>query len=280
MKKLTAFMLLLSCFLALVGCSPSQPQKNTSVSGTTAPTPTTQALPIATTTPPTTAGKSADIIEVWAGNGGGENTQNYYGNTQPGTIIIEERLSAAIQNYPGENYVFAVFVINKSLNAVGYAKEFLAPFVTDEAHRELFEVRQIVFMSAEQIAALECPSNYWMVLGLAVKSSYDNPLITKENIDDLGNEAQDVSVLFKTDSDDREDIRRAAEEVIANYGITEDMIIHKTTLRPYFIAKLDTEMIARMLEDPMIVSIRNRKVMFPICVLVERASGNEIYIYN
>ena len=124
-------------------------------------------------------------------------------------------------------------------------------------------------MSAEQIAALECPSNYWMVLGLAVKSSYDNPLITKENIDDLGNEAQDVSVLFKTDSDDREDIRRAVEEVIANYGITEDMIIHKTTLRPFFIAKLDTEMIARMLEDPMIVS-----------VLVERASGNEIYIYN
>lgn len=275
MKKLTAMMLVLACFLALTGCKPAQPGSTTAP--TTAVPQTTAAPP--TTVPPTTAPDPATFTEVWVAFGG---VIDFAAPIING-VRLRQDVNAAMQAFSNENYIFALSVSilseNKSKEEVYEA--IFKPFITYEELKgdmNLFEV----FLTAEQINALKCPPGFEALVFM--NEVGPDKFITKEGILEITGTTRRVDVWFKCETvGDRDEnvaaLLKTAEEIFSDYGITDDMLYREYYgFNRNFEVELEVNKIARMLEDPRIDFILDFEHAESKYVLVDRISGRVEYI--
>lgn len=282
MKKLTAMMLVLACFIALTGCKPAQPG-STTAPATAAPTtavPQTIAAP-PTTVPPTTAPDPATFTEVWEVSYHGDFDHPYLPSVNG--VRLGKELDAAMKTFSAPNYVFPLSV---NIGPEDATKEeiyeaIFKPFITYEELKEdgnLFEV----FLTAEQIAALKCPNGFSASIHLKF---WESKLIWEGNIDEITTPTKHVKVEYECASGNtREENemlgQKAADEIIADYGIAEEMISFIAVYGAYFEADLDKETIARLLDDPRIKWISDIDYQESDYVLVDRGTGSLEYFYE
>lgn len=207
---------------------------------------------------------------IW-GNGVSDNIVEQYGDeATTGTIIIAESLKNAIENSDNEKDLFAVMVTEMTgATPNDVYNTFVKPLNVNEEYLET----GIIFVSEKQITALECPSDFSLVLSLAIKPYEDKP-VNQETLDTTANEKMKVKIYLKYNVDDilaqyqeqlsghsdeeyqqmqqtiiETEISQMVNEFIADYEITAESISGIGIYIPEFTAELDTTLISQITED-------------------------------
>ena len=207
---------------------------------------------------------------IW-GNGVGDNIVEQYGDeAATGTIIIAESLKNAIENSDNEKDLFAVMVTEMTgATPNDVYNTFVKPLNVNEEYLET----GVIFVSEKQITALECPSNFSLVLSLAIKPYEDKP-VNQETLDTTTSEKMKVKIYLKYNVDDilaqyqeqlsglsdeeyqqmqqtiiETEISQMVNEFIADYEITAESISGIGIYIPEFTAELDTTLISQITED-------------------------------
>ena len=288
MKKLTAMMLVLACFLALTGCKPAQPGSTASSTvpgGTTAVPPTTTvspttAVPPTTTLPSTTAPDPATFTEVWRSDLAGYEPSADREPPEINGVRIYDDVKAAMETFSDPNNIFPLWIWVTPADAPEeeiYDAIFKSYIAYDEMESDkgIYEV----CLTAEQIADLKCPSGYTAIIQMA---PWPEIYFWEGNIDEITTPTKRVEVWFECPAGgDRDEnlaaIQNKANEIYAAHGITEDMLCEKPFAIRKFTANLSKDIIASLLEDSRITSIQDVEHEEFEYVLVDRATGSIEY---
>ncbi len=215
-------------------------------------------------------GETDTAIIVW-GDGIGDNSIEKYGDkATKGTIFITDSLKKAMSDSKNDNDRFAVIITELTgASANDVYNKFVKPLGVTEEYLET----GIIFITEKQISTLECPSDLSLVLSLAVKPYEDKP-VNKETLDTKENSKMVVKVYLKYNLDntlmkykeqlsglDGEDYQKAKQLVVEkdikqllnnfidDYKIPDKAIIERGIYIPKFTAELDTDFIARIIDD-------------------------------
>lgn len=207
---------------------------------------------------------------IW-GNGVGDNVVEEYGDeATKGTIIIAESLENAMKNSDDEKDLFAVMVTEMTgATPNDVYNTFVKPLNINEEYLET----GVIFVSETQIIALECPSDFSLVLSLAIKPYEDKP-VNQETLDATVSENIKVKVYLKYNVDDilsqyqeqlsglsneeyqqmqqsiiETEISQMVNKFIADYEITAESISGIGIYIPEFTAELDAALISKIIED-------------------------------
>ena len=284
MRKLTAYILVLVCFLTLTGCKPSQNQGTTaptSTGGTTATTGT--AAPLTTGIPTTTAPDPATFIEVWPSTSHGYEGFDDYLPCVNG-ISLHKDLDAAMQIFLDPHYVFPL-VVTVSLKEATKEEIYEAIFKPYIAYDELkSEGGQYykVFLTAEQIADMKCPDGVYADIQMEM---WTEKAIWEDNVDEITAPTKHVKVEVActyghNPEENKALATKAVDEIFADHGITEDMVSYRSSYSAVFKAVLDKDIIAGLVVDPRIEWIMDIDHEGSDYVLVDRASGTVEYVYD
>lgn len=227
--------------------------------GSTTPTVPNNTTAPTTAVPPTTMGTTAGGTVIWCENTFGDlSDDRYEGVAEKGKIMFAKSLEEAMKKSANRNDIFAVYVEVMPGVPMDYVYDtFVKPLNVQEDYMK----HGIIFLTADQIAAAECPSDYWLVFHLAVDPNRALPernyVITPEYLDKVTRETMEVFVWFKSPPDlNKENVKaelaKIRDAIYADYGITEDMLTTNSIRLPRFIARLDVATIAKLLEDPRI----------------------------
>ena len=216
--------------------------------------------------------QSGDLANnvIW-GNGVSDNVVEEYGDkAAKGTIILAESLENALKNSDNEDDLFAVMVTEMTGAAPNDVyNTFVKPLNVNEKYLET----GIIFISEEQIAELECPSDLSLVLSLAIKPYEDQP-VNQETLDTTVSEKIKVKVYLKCNVDDllsqyqeqlsglsgeeyqqmrqsiiKAEISQMVSKFLADYEITAESVSETGIYIPKFTAELNTTLISQIIED-------------------------------
>lgn len=228
------------------------------VPGTTVPF--TNEATVPGTMPPTVTDDATPGKVIWGTAGPGDfSGDNYEDTAEKGKIVIAKELREAMRTSSNKKDLFAVRVKEMPGTPLDYVYDtFVKPLGVEESFME----KGILFMTADQIAAAECPSDFWLIFYLAVNPEddrlYEDIPITPEYLEKIPGETRTILVWYRTwtdaNVDGKEAARKAIEqirnEIFSDYGITEDMVVYYRKLIPLFVVKLGVTEIADLLEDP------------------------------
>ena len=216
--------------------------------------------------------QSGDLANniIW-GNGVGDNVVEAYGDkAAKGTLIIAESLENALKNSNNENDLFAVMVTEMTGAAPNDVyNTFIKPLNVNEKYLET----GIIFVSEEQIAELECPSDLSLILSLAIKPYEDQP-VNQETLDTTISEKIKVKVYLKCNVDGilsqyqeqlsglineeyqqmrqsiiKAEINQMVNKFLADYEIAAESVSEIGIYIPKFTAELDVALISQIIED-------------------------------
>lgn len=202
------------------------------------------------------------------------------GQSVKGSILLEDRLKAAMEKSDNAADVFAVQVTETS----GAAEEdiynaFVKPLGVDEEYMKW----GLIFATAEQIRSLVCPPEFAIVLRLSVKP-WEDVFIDEEYLknaesgrirvaiyledhsDEILAEYKEQLDALKANGDDDKAYRlrvsiltgtadQMIESFLSDYGISHYEGENNPHFIPRIIVELDTDLIARILEDERVVYI-------------------------
>lgn len=210
---------------------------------------------------------------IWA-YGEDQIWKDYTEQSVKGSIILADELKIMMERSENPADVFAVRITD---TAGASEEEIYNTFVKPLGINENYMETGIIFVTAEQINSLTCPSELALVLYLVVKP-YEDVWIDEEYLETAGPEKIKVSVFLEFNDavvldkykeqlealDDEEQQRRIKISIINTEisqiidGIVNDYgfeILDKGIIIPKFIAELEPEIIAILLKDERISSI-------------------------
>jgi hypothetical protein len=157
-----------------------------------------------------------------------------------GTILILDTLKKAMAVSKNENDLFAVLVDTDFARDHVY-EVFVYHLDIDESYKKHYRDNGILFMTEQQITALECPVGFWLVLNLARETDSSS--------------GRSFTVWIKNVSGTEEEKRQLIDGLCADYGIREDMIRDSGRSNYYFGIKASVELIKRLNKDDRVVNI-------------------------
>lgn len=207
---------------------------------------------------------------IW-GEGVGDNVVEEYGDQAiKGTIVIAESLKNAMTNSDNGKDLFAVMVTEMTgATPNDVYNTFIKPLNLNEEYLNT----GIIYVSENQINTLECPSDFSLVLSLAVKPYEDKP-VNQETLDTTVSEKIKVKVYLKYNVDDilaqyqgqlsglsdeeyqqmqqsiiEAEISQMVNKFITDYEIAAESISGIGIYIPEFTAELDAALLAQIIED-------------------------------
>lgn len=205
-----------------------------------------------------------------------EDTTKESTSMEPGTIKVADSLTEAFLNSTAESDVFAIMVHETS----GAEKnDVYQQFVLKQGVKEDYLENGIIFATIKQVESFTCPDNMSIVLYLAKKEAND-VIINKDNIEDVDLETLLVTINLKDDIESvlqeldkyedilsqdeyqkkrlsaiQENVEKVINTILQDYNISEDALLIKGKILPYFRAEVSKETLKNLLEDDRVGTI-------------------------